>query len=484
MQKFLDVLDGTGRPLFPVQRDFLAWLQEQKSKVIAGQLPPGTGKSLIVRTIQRATGASVITPSNLLVSQYSGIYPSVNVLKGQQHYQCKEHCMSCSEVKELRMKPCEGCTYRACRRAALEGEPTFYNPISLWNLAQDEEFERPSVTVVDEAHQLLSMLLLVAGESFSADKFRLPESLHAGDILEWLKDQLGKATRVSESAAAKQQELKAVRALRDSQRLMRVTEFLESDPANYVITLGEDRQRDGATLRALQIKPLLPPRPLIDSVLGTGKRIFLSGTLTRLDAQLLAPGEEITYIDMPSPIPASQRQVLYRPWSFESPRSLVSKCEELHREFGGPTIVHVTYAVSEALSKFAVSHLRNTSENKEEVVKRFKAEGGLFFAAGCAEGLDLPDGQCRLNIVPVLPRPNVGDSAVKKWLAQPGGSKRYDLETLRTFQQQIGRSTRHVNDWSVSVCLDPRLPELVRRNKQDISNSFCESIVWTGKKRG
>jgi Rad3-related DNA helicase len=446
LSRFLDILDGTGRPLFPVQRDFLAWLQEQKGRVIAGQLPPGTGKSLIVRTIQRATGATVVTPSNLLVDQYSGTYPDVNVLKGADHYDTIEE-------------------YRDCREAALEGKATFFNPISLHYLVQSagDNFKRARTTVVDEAHTLSEMLLLAAGHSFT-DMY-LPSSEHASDVIQWLERQKNRL----------------------SKKTLDVLEWLKEDPSNYTITLGEARHRERGewiTRRTLSVKPLLPPKSLLDDALGKGRIILLSGTLSRLDASILAPGEDVTYIDMPSPIPANQRQVLYRPRAYATDRELYEHMLSLHNEFGGPTIVHVSYALSERLGKFAVSALRNTPDNKDKVVARFKAEGGLFFASGCAEGLDLPDGQCRLNIVPVLPRPNIGDQAVKKWLAQPGGSKRYDLETLRTFQQQVGRSTRHVNDWSVSVVCDPRFPELVRKNRSDISNSFYESLVWTGKKRG
>lgn len=483
MARFLDTLDGTGRPLFPIQREFLEWLQAQTARVVAGQLPPGTGKSLIVRTIQRATGATVITPSNILVDQYSGTYPNVNVLKGQAHYSCDKHRMPCGDVRELGEKPCTSCPYREARRSALEGAPTFFNPISLFNLTRDANYERPTVTVVDEAHQLISMLSLVSGETFKGDKFRLPTSTHSADVLDWLKEQAAKVARVADFHGTKQS-ARSLPALRDKERLERVAEMLEADPTNYSIALATDKQRDGSMLDVLHVRPITPPKPLLERVLGTGRVILLSGTLSRLDAATLAPGEDFAYIDMPSPIPATQRQVLYRPFTPADDKALYDYVLALHKEFGGPTIVHVSYALSERLAKFAVSHLRNTPNNKESVVKRFKAEGGLFFAAGCAEGLDLPDGQCRLNIIPVLPRPNIGDHEVKKWLALPGGPKRYDLETLKTLQQQVGRSTRHVNDWSVTVVCDPRLPSLVSRNRGDISDSFYESIVWTGKRRG
>lgn len=482
---YLHTLDGTGREPFPIQVEFLMWLELQTSRVVAAQLPPGTGKSLIVRTIQRATGAAVITPSNILVNQYAGTYPDVNVLKGQAHYECPERGVSCADVKALKLKPCKDCVYRQCRRSALEAEATFYNPMSLYYLTQDPEFERPAVTVVDEAHKLFDMLLLMAGKTFTADKYKLPVSDHLSDVLDWLKEQKSKTGRLSEHHATRSEHGKAARFVTEQASIDRVLTFLESEPENYSIAFGTDKRRDGSKVAALIITPLLPPKSLIERVLGKGRCIILSGTLGMMDASLLAPGEEIAYIDMASPIPAQQRQVLYRPWEFSSPQGLCAIVRGMHKEFGGPTIVHVTYSMSEKLAPYmGEGAFGNTSESKEAAIARFREEGGIFYASGCAEGLDLPDGQCRLNIIPILPRPNIGDSAVKKWLAQPGGSKRYDLETLRTLQQQVGRSTRHVKDWSVTVVCDPRFPRLIAKNQADISDSFIKSINWTGKKRG
>ncbi len=442
MPSLSQISDGTGRDLFPSQVDALNWIGDQKERILAIQGPPGIGKSLVVRTLQRAYNATVITPSNLLVDQYSRTYPEVNVLKGKDHYDSLGQ-------------------YQASREAALEGEPTFYNPISLYNLTRDSSYRRPSVVVVDEAHQLLSTLLLATGESFPATRYRLPGSTHVSDILTWIR-----------SLRSSSEEVQA--------KLERVVLCLENDPSNYTITIGNDRQRDGRLVRTLKVLPLLPPKPLIDQVFGHGRIILLSGTLSRFDSNLLSQGAPFAYLDMPSPINYRQRQLLYRPKHYLSDEDIVTHVRALHEEFKGPTLVHVTYALSERLRRFVGDDLRNTAETKDACLSQFRERGGIFWAAGCAEGIDLPDDQCRLNVIPVLPRPNIGDPAVMKWKAQTGGDKRYDLETLKTFQQQVGRSTRHVNDWSITVCCDPRMAQTVSRNRSDISDSFYESIRWTG----
>lgn len=435
--------DGTGRELFPIQEEALTWLDRQTTRIVAIQSPTGTGKSLIVRTLQRAFNAAVVTPSNLLVDQYSATYPDVNVLKGKDHYDSL-------------------LTYKTCRSAALEGAPTFYNPISLFHLAYDESFQRPSVVVVDEAHQLLSTLMLATGDSFPATKWRLPNSTHAHDVVEWVKRQRSSVEEVSA-------------------KLERIALCLVHDPNNYVITMGNVRQRNGDMVRTLRVLPILPPKPVIDQVLGHGCIFLLSATLSRPDTELLAQGADYAYLDLPSPIPARQRPILYRPREYSSALEVIQHVEQLREEFESPVLVHVTYEFNKGLKSLPDGHLKNTAENKDEILRKFKEQGGVFWAAGCAEGIDLPDDQCRLNVIPVLPRPNIGDPAVMKWRARPGGDRRYDLETLKTFQQQVGRSTRHVNDWSITVCCDPRLPQTVARNRPNISDSFYDSIRWTGK---
>jgi len=320
------------------------------------------------------------------------------------------------------------------------------------------------------------MLSLVASGTFSSAYYRLPDSDHTSDVLAWLHEQQGKVERVQAYYGSKQDSQKAVKALRDKVQLEQCIEHLEADPANYVIYFTEERRH-----RVLNVAPVQPPKSLIQRVLGEGRVVLLSGTLSRLDVALLAPGEAFSYVDMPSPIPAAQRQVLYKPFTPTSDAALMAHIEDLHHTYGGPTIVHVTYALGERLGKISPNALRNTPDNKESTIRTFKQQGGLFLASGCAEGLDLSDNLCRLNIIPVLPRPYIGDPTVKKWLAQPGGSKRYDMETLRTFQQQVGRSTRHVNDYSTTIVCDPRLPQLISKNRQDISDSLHSSISWTGK---
>lgn len=485
--RFTETFDGTGRKAFPLQMEFLEWLPKQTARVIAGQLPTGTGKSFLVRTIQRATGGLACVASNMLIDQYAPIYPDVNILKGAAHYRCERNRMSCGEARELELGGCGNCQFDCAFKAAKAGEPTIFNPMSLYNLAGQSGFDRPKTTIVDEAHTLPGMLLLVAGEKFSASKFKLPKSTNSLEVLAWLADQIPKIRRLAESYAERQMGGQAVAALRDVLRLEAIFEGLEADPANYVIYRKTDtynRRND----EFLHIRPLDPPKPLLDKVLGSGRIILLSATLSRIDAELLAPGEEVAYFDAESPIPVDQRRIFYRPMAVPANSKtdvnvIARYVAEILADNPGNALIHATYAMasrlSAALNAIGIKAFANTADTKNACISRFKKDGGVFVAAGCAEGLDLPDDECRVNIIPVLPRMDPTEPSIQKWLALPGGRRRYALETLRTVQQQAGRSTRHVLDHSKVFIGDDQFPSMIGRVKADLSKSFLDAIVWT-----
>jgi len=119
----------------------------------------------------------------------------------------------------------------------------------------------------------------------------------------------------------------------------------------------------------------------------------------------------------------------------------------------------------------------NTKEDKADVIEAFKANGGLFVAAGCAEGVDFPGDECRLNLIPILHRENLGDRAVQKRMSLPGGRRAYDLEILKTTIQQAGRSTRGPDDWSTTIIGDPGFTRLMNQYDSELPRSFVESWV-------
>jgi Rad3-related DNA helicase len=137
--------------------------------------------------------------------------------------------------------------------------------------------------------------------------------------------------------------------------------------------------------------------------------------------------------------------------------------------------------MGKALSKYFPDAHLHTPDTKASTLKAFKKTGGLWIAAGCAEGIDLAGDHARLNLVPIVPFANLGDPLVKARLAQPGGQVDYTMDAMITLIQQIGRSTRGSDDYSVSVCGDNRLAGLIAKLPNQLPKSFLEAIKWNGK---
>ena len=84
-----------------------------------------------------------------------------------------------------------------------------------------------------------------------------------------------------------------------------------------------------------------------------------------------------------------------------------------------------------------------------------------------SEGIDFRDSLCRCLILIGLPYPNISDpvlAARMKFYDEkhrslsefPNGRQLYDSRCIKAVNQSVGRSIRHVNDWSAVILLDSR----------------------------
>ena len=198
--------------------------------------------------------------------------------------------------------------------------------------------------------------------------------------------------------------------------------------------------------------PITPPRFLCDALLSADKIVLMSGTLFDTDIKTLLGDRPYESIDLPSPIPVENRPVFYRPVPFKmnyqtEPGMIVDAIENVLKSYPGKNaIIHVPYNMSKRLQPhFKRKVLTNTSQTKDETLKKFKKYGGVWLASGCAEGLDLKGDLARVNIIPKLAFPDLNDPVVKKRKALEDGEQWYGLETLKTLVQQVGRTTRSVS---------------------------------------
>lgn len=511
------IKDGTSRKPRAVQLEALQWLDdnwdEAKFKVL--QKPVGAGKSWLAKAIQNATGGAIITPSNLLIRQYQDTYKSTNDLMGRKHYTCTLYSgASCEDVKDTGLHIntttgtmggyCDNCVYSCKRDKALAGEPTFFNPMSFIYLnmqkgGEDSKAEYHETIIVDEAHQLVSMLLMMTGHKFWASQTALPNAVtNELQIIKWFDEvtpKLRQQQRVYTLALAKVEKKSDKADL--TKRLTEIDETivaisnirygLKTEPQNFAWERGETtryRQKD----QFFSIRPIRVPNYTLKLLFGRARHVVLmSGTMLKTDIEELTAGSSHVFADFKSPIPADRRLIHHEPTPYQinrdtNPQQLAKDILKKCKENPGNTIIHVTYEWSRKLQPFMPPGvLFNTAESKDKTLETFKKNGGIWLASGCAEGIDLPDDLCRTNIVAVLAYPNLGDPIVQKRKALVDGDLWYKLETLKSVIQAAGRSTRHETDYSKTIIMPPAFKWVARSVWSHLPTSFTDAIRWSSK---
>ena len=485
---FLKKFDGSTRVPRDVQRQALIWLADNwdKAEAFVLQIPVGGGKSSIAKAIANEAHGHIITPSNVLIDQYVETFPTTNAVKGKAHYTCSSGLTCQDWCDTLEQKPCAGCPYVQAKANALAGKQSFFNPLSLYYTARNKEWNTPHVLVVDELQQLPGMISMMAGTRLRRSMYKFENNVATEtELVPWLNFQITNLQKLSTYYGKDKVRLKEI--VSELERLRIVKMGVEHDAGNYAIWIDRGLFR-GKPDTFLNIKPVRPPKNVVASFLDSRKIVLLSGTAMPADVADLVGDRRTLSLDLPSPIPKEQRPIYYRPVDFKmnlntAATPMVDAIERIIKENPGQnTIIHVSYALSKKLRhSFNIPIIYNDAEDKAKKILQFQTEGGIFLASGCAEGLDLKYDLCRLNIIPKLLFPNLGDAVVAKRKALEDGDAWYACEVLKTTIQQAGRSTRSADDYSKVYILDPGFARLYRQYKDKLPASFGEAIIWAGK---
>ncbi len=493
MVDFLRYGDGTGRPVRPIQVEALTWLAKNwdEHNVFAMRLDVGTGKTFIAEAVAKATRGHIINPTNLLLDQNALTYPQKNILKGKAHYNCISASITCEDWMNITEgQSCDGCPYRACREKA-HFEPTLFNPMSYWFHALSEDYVAPRVIIVDEAHTLANSLHAVCGIVMSSDRYPFRDEFRDElKLLRWLEFHITSLGRLKKLYAG--DKVKQAEVVYEMFKLGNVARGLRENSENYAVwTEDIDNGRRGKqrkVFKNLHIKPVKLLASVAKRVLNAEKIVLMSGTLFDADVKELVGDRPFLYKDFDSPIPVENRTLIYDPVAFPmnylTDSTLIAAAIEETLDKYGPnlnTLVHVTYGLGKKLKPlFKRAVICNEKlDEKDECLTRFKTDGGVFVAAGCAEGIDLPGDQCRLNVIPKLMFPDLKDPVIAKRKALQDGDEWYAMSVFKTLIQQAGRSTRGADDHSVTVIRDPNFSRLFSKYRHMLPKSFREAIRWS-----
>lgn len=476
--------DGTGRTPRSLQITALRWLQEnwKHGNLFALNLPTGVGKSAILRALQlQFPGTHGIIPTNALLDQYADTYPDANVVRGLEHYDCNTISgQTCKDTRDEGLKCTDKCaSMQAIRRARTE--PTLFNPFSYYFNVLAGNIEASEHLVIDEAHRLsesLTSLVDIRLKYTDLGISSLPTSFaEVFSCLSSYREELSSRLRETSSGTKKAKLLR-----RTVTRLNEIQDTIKRSQENFVY-FEESAIRFGRRVQYLAIQPIRCPKELLDKFFNQRKSILLSATMP---SSLLAflGYKALQYFDSDSPIDPRQRKLTYSPIgatvNFHTSPSKIASWISAHVSAAKSrgVLVHVSYSWQAKLAPFFPNALVNTPKNKTAVLRTFRETGGLWLAAGCGEGLDLKDDECRLVLIPIVIKPHPDDPVVRKQLSLAGGTAYVEGKLLTSIIQQSGRAVRHEGDYADIIIGDPAFPRLFLRNAATMPKSFKDAIQW------
>lgn len=487
--------DGTGRGARQIQVEAIDFIHDNidNNFIVGIQGPPATGKSFIAKALAKALpNTDIVVPNNLLLNQYINQYHDMNSLKGIAHYHCNKNHLSCQEVKIAKIEPCNNCPYQTCKNLALSGEATIFNPISLFYLQNNRDYDPDDkrILIVDEAHKLFDMLKLTCSIEFSSKEHVWTDDdiKDIDSLAEYLNQEKDNFMALFE-ALKESEPKKSIKYLRKHYSIKNTIRLLKDCDYLYYT---EKRWSKGIQYEYLVVKPLEVPKDIVLSFFRYAKRvILLSATLPKSlcksfnDMLVEDNKESFAWLDLRSVIPVKNRKIYFDRESFFTHRDLEINdlCRWIVKWYeakGKPnTIVHLSYALSKQVKEVLPYALSHTSDNKQQVLDHFLKHGGLFLACGLAEGLDLPNDLCRLNLIPFLPYPHL-KSPETVGMKRKYGNSWYQLACIQTLLQQIGRATRHENDFSEVIIGNMRGLSMLRKHWNKLPRSLTEDGVING----
>jgi len=453
--------DGTGRSKRVDQIDFFNHFDKtyRSYQYMLLNAAPGLGKSFIARALNRHFKSSVIiTFSNQQVDQYCETYPELVPIKGIEHYETEKE-------------------YDLAKRRVRDGAPAIFNPISYYYYYINTPDLRPNFVIIDEAHNLASLLVSVIAQPFHCGYWGIPSGLGDVAFLSWLDERIIKLEKGRHISTKFE---------KSYQRLNLLKQYLDKniDKVKFSYEMRPN-SRTRAKEQYFCVTPLTFPKDLLNIVFGEDTKIlFMSGTFNQLHAKELGI-DNFDYKVYDHPAPRENRTIEWLPVKDrQSWGEIAFNIRQIYEQnIGLNTLVHLPYnqQVNPHINRFlgTFNPITHTKETKQHAIDKFKRQGGILLASGMAEGIDLPGDQCRLIIIPKLLFPNLGDDGVKKRKLFPDGNSWYNNQTITTTIQQIYRGVRGKNDHCRIIVLDPLFRRLVKQTEKYLSPDFVKSIKWS-----
>ena len=499
----------------------------------------GVGKSAIGLTIASymnkssdyegiyETGSYFLTTQKVLQEQYEKDFQNKGMISlySSSNYCCsKDGKASCKDIQTglranslpKKYENCKyNCVYKLKKKDFIEQDKGITNfSYFLTEKNYSQKIPNKKVLVIDEAHNLESELSrfieISVSEYFSEKilKLKVPKDLNTQfKVFSWIKNSyivsLSQKKQFIESQLEKfgitSNKLDEFKKITNHYEMItshekKIKQFIEIyDKDNWVF----DTDNSNKSYKKFIFKPIDVSKYAKDYILNYADYvIFMSATIISHEGFCLTlglPAEKTIVVKEESPFPPENRPIIFSPagsMSFKNiDKTLPISIEMIdsilshHKDEKG--IIHThSIKISEYIRKNIPKKYKNRiliayGENREKMLNKHKTskQPTVLISPSMAEGVDLKGNLSKFQVICKVPFPYLGDKVVKKKMSK--WSWWYDVSTIRTIIQSIGRSIRSETDTAVTYILDSDWKRLYNKSKKmlpkDFERSYYES---------
>lgn len=250
----------------------------------------------------------------------------------------------------------------------------------------------------------------------------------------------------------------------------------------WVLTGYEPGRGSNIRQGSLTWKPIVVTQFADDLLWNNGKRfLVMSASLISSDVEAEATGYTGNYgtVVAPMPFPVENRRIYGIPVAQVTLKNEADALPKIRHalqrvcaRFPGKRIL--VHSVSYKWRDNLIGTLRatgrpvytyNASEEKDSVVETFKRTPcAILIGPSFTRGIDFKGSEAEVNIIFKAPWPSLGDKRIqaRAYSTGPGGRRWYASQAIREIIQMTGRTTRDMDDKSVTIILDASVISLMQ----------------------
>lgn len=465
-------------------------------------------------------GSYFLTTQKVLQEQYENDFSSNGMISlySSSNYCCaKDKSVSCKDIQTaLRAnslsKKYDGCkydcTYKKKKKDFIAGEKGITNfSYFLTEKNYSQKIPNKKVLVIDEAHNLESELSrfieISISEYFSEKilKLKIPKEMNTQyKVFSWVKNsyipqvvrkrifienQLEKFGITSNKLKEFQKITKHFEMLTSHEKKLK--QFIEIyDKDNWIF----DIDNSSKDYKKFIFKPIDVSKYAYDYILKYADYIiFMSATIISHEGFSLTlglPYDETVFLKEPSPFPPENRPIIFSPAGSMSYKTIDKTLPNMVKMIdlilsNHPEEKGIIHTHSTKISKYIFNHISKKhkkriliayGKTRDEVLRKHKNSNmpTILLSPSMAEGVDLKGKLSSVQIICKIPFPFLGDKVVKKKMNK--WNWWYNVATVRTIIQSIGRSIRSENDCAVTYILDSDWSRLYSNTKNMLPEDF------------